>query len=203
MLCVQVIYIQFKKDIRIQQLGTIVLRDIAQISIPHEEIEQTPLYTITEKDGTYVVIDSFIILSHLQKTFPHIRIQMTGPSQCLIHIEQPEKKGALARAIIVWIILFIGTAMTIMNFHYDVSMQEVQQKLHYLLTGRENDYPLFIQIPYSIGLGVGMLLFFNYWFRKKFTDEPSPLEIELFNYQQQIKTYTMENDTIHEKESKQ
>ncbi len=49
--------------------------------------------------------------------------------------------------------------MTIMNFHYDVSMQPVQQKLHFILTGVENEYPLWIQIPYSIGLGLGTVLF--------------------------------------------
>lgn len=81
--------------------------------------------------------------------------------------------------------------MTIMNFHYDVSMQEVQQKIHYLLTGKHSKYPLWIQIPYSFGLGVGMLLFFNHWFKKRFNEEPSPLEIELFNYQQDLNQYVM------------
>src|SRR5690625_6783496 len=79
--------------------------------------------------------------------------------------------------------------MTIMNFHYDVSMQEVQQKLHYLFTGEQNEFPLWIQIPYSFGLGIGMLLFFNHWFKKRFNEEPSPLEVELFNYQQDLDNY--------------
>lgn len=79
--------------------------------------------------------------------------------------------------------------MTIMNFHNDVGMQEVQQKLHYLLTGENNKHPLWMQIPYSLGLGLGMLLFFNHWFKKRFNEEPSPLEIELFKYQKDIDHY--------------
>jgi len=90
---------------------------------------------------------------------------------------------------LVWLILFVGSAMTIINFHYDVSMQEVQQKLHFLITGERNETPLWIQIPYSIGLGVGMLLFFNHWFNKRFNEEPSPLEIEIYNYQQNLDHY--------------
>src|SRR5699024_4221207 len=77
----------------------------------------------------------------------------------------------------------------IMNFHYDVSMQEVQQKLHFLITGEKTEFPLWIQIPYSIGLGVGMLLFFNHWFNKRFNEEPSSLEIEIYNYQQNLDQY--------------
>ena len=79
--------------------------------------------------------------------------------------------------------------MAIMNFHYDVSMEEVQIRLHYLFTGEQTQHPLWIQIPYSLGLGLGMLLFFNHWFQKRFNEEPSPLEIEVFNYQQEIDNY--------------
>ena len=50
------------------------------------------------------------------------------------------------------------------------------------------------QIPYSIGLGLGMVLFFNHFFRKRINEEPSPLEVEMFNYQQDIDQYVI----IHE-----
>lgn len=197
----KIVYIQFKKDMQIHTVGTLRLDDIAKVSTEGSAIKHTPVYTVTKKDGKYVVIDSFIVLTHLQKLFPNVHFQMLGPSQCLIHIKENEETGSLWKAIIVWIILFIGTAMTIMNFHYDVSMQEVQQKLHYLITGVENEFPLLIQIPYSFGLGIGMLLFFNYWFKKKFTEEPSPLEIELFNYQKQMNAYTLEHDAVEIKDN--
>src|SRR5699024_8661071 len=91
--------------------------------------------------------------------------------------------------IFVYLVLLLVSELTINNFHYDVSMQDVQQKLHYLITGKKNDFPLWIQVPYSFGLGIGMLLFFNHWFKKRFNDEPSPLEVELFNYQQDLNHY--------------
>ena len=46
-----------------------------------------------------------------------------------------------------------------MNFHEDVSMRQVHQKLFYMLTGLRDKQPLLIQVPYSIGLGLGMILF--------------------------------------------
>src|SRR5699024_3352327 len=112
-----------------------------------------------------------------------------------------DASGHLWKASIVWIILFIGTGMTIMNFHYDVSMQEVQQKIHPLLTGVENELPMLIQIPYSFGHGIGMLLLCTHSCKRQLTDEASPLEIELFNYQQQIDAYTLEHDAIKLKDS--
>jgi len=70
-------------------------------------------------------------------------------------------------------------------------MEEVQQRLHYLLTGEEVEHPFWIQIPYSIGLGVGMILFFNHLFKKRINEEPSPLEVEMFKYQQDLDEYVI------------
>jgi stage V sporulation protein AA len=89
-----------------------------------------------------------------------------------------------------------------MNFHEDVSMQAVHQKIYYLITGKTNEYPLLLQVPYSIGLGLGMVLFFNHLFRKKFNEEPSPLDVEMFNYQQDLDQYVVVNE-LKESEKKQ
>ncbi|MEN1969106.1 stage V sporulation protein AA [Lentibacillus sp. N15] len=189
-----IVYIRMKKKLEKTKAKTILLKEIAYLSTSSEhkqEMEETSLYRITEKDRNIVIIDGFIIIDHLRKSFPDIEFQLVGPAQTIIWIVKKKKKPSVLLASFVWLILFVGTAMTIMNFHYDVSMQEVQQKLHYLLTGKHSEYPLWIQVPYSFGLGVGMLLFFNHWFKKRFNEEPSPLEIELFNYQQDLHQYVM------------
>jgi stage V sporulation protein AA len=73
-----------------------------------------------------------------------------------------------------------------MNFHEDVAMGDVHQKIYQLITGEKSEKPLIIQIPYSLGVGIGMVLFFNHLFKKKFNEEPSPLEVEMFKYQQDL-----------------
>jgi stage V sporulation protein AA len=78
-----------------------------------------------------------------------------------------------------------------MNFHEDVSMGAVHQKIYKIVTGHYVKKPLILQIPYSIGLGIGMIMFFNHLFRKRFNEEPSPLEVEVFNYQQDLDQYVI------------
>lgn len=168
------------------------LKDIAFISTNAPEknrLLQMPIYRITKKDKDIVVIDSFLIIEHLNNIYPDLEIQLIGPEHTIIRIEKNRKVPSILWTMLVWILLFIGTAMTIINFHYDVSMQEVQQKIHFLFTGEQNEFPLWIQIPYSFGLGAGMLVFFNHWFNKRFNEEPSPLEVEIFNYQQSLDNY--------------
>jgi stage V sporulation protein AA len=91
----------------------------------------------------------------------------------------------------VWLLLFVGSGLTILNFHADVSMLAVHQRIYQLLTGKQVTHPYFLQIPYSFGIGLGMVLFFNHVFKKKFSEEPSPLEVEMFLYQESTNRYVI------------
>jgi stage V sporulation protein AA len=188
-----IVYLRMKKKLEIINPKVIHLKDVAYLSSNSknivQELEALKVYRITEKDKEIVIIDSFLIIDHLNQNYPSIEVQLVGPEQTIIRVSKYRKSPNVFIVAFVWLLLFIGTAMTIMNFHYDVSMQEVQQKLHYLLTGEENEYPLWIQIPYSFGLGIGMILFFNHWFNKRFNEEPSPLEVEIYNYQKSLDDY--------------
>src|SRR5690606_3585269 len=97
-------------------------------------------------------------------------IQLVGPQQTIIEIVTQKVKMSKPLFLLAWLLLFIGSAFTIMNFHEDTSMQAVHQKLFYLMTGIKDSKPLSIQIPYSIGLGLGMILFFNHVFKKRINE---------------------------------
>jgi stage V sporulation protein AA len=73
-------------------------------------------------------------------------------------------------------------------------MQQVHQRMYYMVTGETVKKPLLFQIPYSLGLGVGMILFFNHVFKKRNNEEPSPLEVEIFQYQQSLDQYVIMNE---------
>ncbi|GAB3791642.1 stage V sporulation protein AA [Virgibacillus kimchii] len=189
----EIVYLRMKKKLVLSERIHVHLKDIAYISTntgkQKQKLENTPIYRITKKDKNTVIIDSFLIIDYLNETYEDMEFQLIGPEQTLISIQTEAKSPSILLTACAWIILFIGAAMTIMNFHYDVSMQQVQQQLHLILTGEENEFPLWIQIPYSFGLGLGMILFFNHWFNKRINEEPSPLEVEIFNYQQNLDQY--------------
>lgn len=197
-----IVYIRMKKKINIQANSTILLKDIAYVTnhTEKESMAMEPLYRLSKKDKAYVVIDGFTVVDHIAKKFPDVECQFIGITETIIQIEQQKKRPSFLLIAFVWTILFIGTAMTIMNFHYDVSMEEVQQRVHFIFTGKHETFPLWIQIPYSIGLGVGMILFLNQWFDRRLNEEPSPLEVEIYNYQKNIDNYiTHEENDLNEK----
>src|SRR5699024_1990910 len=93
------------------------------------QILQSIIHRLSSKKQGPFIIDAFQIIDKLNHLFPNIEFQLIGGNEVLVY-ESEKKKTSIFIAVLVWLILFIGTAMTIVNFHYDVNMQEVQKKLH-------------------------------------------------------------------------
>ncbi|QHS22639.1 stage V sporulation protein AA [Virgibacillus sp. MSP4-1] len=188
------VYIRLRHKIKIPKEKKLLLKDIAFITANNhwrKLLENTFIYQVKKDDKNIVVLDIYSVIQILGNQHPNLEFQSIGPNQTIAYIDVSPKKPRLFIVGFIWLLLFIGSGMAIMNFHYDVSMQEVQQHLHYLLTGKSNPYPLWLQIPYSIGLGLGMILFFNHVFKKRINEEPSPLEVEIHKYQQELDNYVI------------
>ncbi|WP_078545942.1 stage V sporulation protein AA [Litchfieldia alkalitelluris] len=191
------VYIRLRHRIQVRPNELIRLGDIAQVitqGIEQNFLCNMPLYQITIQDKTIVVIDIIEIIKKVKDFDPKLTIETFGPPQTLVEVVYEKKKYSVAFFVAIWFLLFVGAALTIMNFHEDVSMQQVHQKLYLLITGEEVKQPLLLQVPYSIGLGLGMILFFNHIFKKRINEEPSPLEVEMFNYQQDLDNYMVMNE---------
>lgn len=191
------VYVRMRNKIEASPNQQIKIGDLAKIISDEDlrkEIENIQIHQINMSDKNYVVIDVMHVIKQICHFHSGLDIQTIGPTQTIVAVHYNKKKLTGVYFILVWFLLFIGAGLAIMNFHEDVSMQAVHRKIYYLITGRNNEYPILLQIPYSIGLGLGMILFFNHIFRKKFNEEPSPLDVEMFNYQQDLDQYVI----IHE-----
>ncbi|MFJ8256215.1 stage V sporulation protein AA [Peribacillus asahii] len=191
------IYLRMRNRVHVKQNQQVRLKDIAKIigeDRQVKKIEAETLLTVKKEDKNIIIIDLIEVIEVIQAADSSIEIQTFGPSQTIIEVIYEKQKVSFLAFAAVWLLLFIGAAMTIMNFHVDVSMGEVHQRLFSIITGIEDKKPLLIQIPYSFGLGIGMILFFNHFFKKRFNEEPSPLEVEMFNYQQDLDQYVIMNE---------
>ena len=191
------IYIRMRNRVQAQPDGKILLKDVAQIIAPDTllpALKSMMIYQLTEMDRNIVVIDVMKVIDLITNKFEALEVQTIGPAQTIIEVMVKKKGLNIPFFLLIWFLLFFGSAMAIMNFHDDVSMRSVQEKLYTIITGKKEAKPLLFQIPYSIGLGLGMILFFNHVFKKRINEEPSPLEVEMFNYQMDLDNYVI----IHE-----
>lgn len=176
-----------------------LLRDVAYLITDPQWRE--PLYTLLvlqpqESDGNLILVDLLTVIPRIQEVYPDAEIQPIGEGRTIVQIEGPSTaaKPSIALFVLVWLLLFFGSALTIMNFHADVSMLEVQIRIVEMLTGRRDEHPYLFQIAYSLGIGLGMVIFFNHLFKKKWNEEPTPLEVEMFLYQKNIDQYVINEE---------
>lgn len=191
------IYIRMRNHVQARLHQKVYLHELAQIIAPESilpSLKSLVVHQVTEMDKNIVVIDAMKVIRQITSFIKNAEVQTIGPAQTIIKVVLQKKGVSLPFFLLIWFLLFFGSAMAIMNFHEDVSMKSVQEKLYTMITGSKESKPLLFQIPYSIGLGLGMILFFNHVFKKRINEEPSPLEVEMFNYQQDLDNYMV----IHE-----
>ncbi|PFA63878.1 stage V sporulation protein AA [Bacillus sp. AFS015802] len=197
-----ILYIRLRHRVQVREESLVRLSQLAQIIASEhivEDIKGIPIHQVTPSDKNIIVVDIMEVIREVCKKHSDLDIQTIGPTQSIIEVIYEKKKVSLPLFIGVWLLLFIGAALAIMNFHEDVSMREVHQRLYHFVTGGVDPHPLLFQVPYSFGLGLGMILFFNHVFRKRLNEEPSPLEVEMFNYQQDLDQYVI----MHENKESQ
>lgn len=188
----QTIYLRMRHRVQVLPNEIVYLADLAQIIADesiYNKLCKLPIYQVTAQDRNIVIVDVMKVIKNISKQFAQVEVQTIGPSQAIIEVIYKKKRASLPLFLLIWLLLFFGAAFAIMNFHEDVSMLAVHRKIYTMITGEETARPLLLQIPYSIGLGLGMIIFFNHVFRKRLNEEPSPLEIEMFNYQQDLDHY--------------
>ncbi|OKP95710.1 stage V sporulation protein AA [Paenibacillus sp. P46E] len=193
------IYIQLKNRVTVPKGKGVLLRDVAYLITEPEWRE--PLYSLllldpAQSDGNLILIDLLTVIPKIHDLLPGADIQPIGEGRTLVQIEGPveSRKPSIALFVLVWLLLFFGSALTIMNFHADVSMLEVQVRIVEMLTGRRDEHPYVFQVAYSLGIGFGMVIFFNHLFKKKWNEEPTPLEVEMFLYQKNIDHYVVNEE---------
>lgn len=197
------VYLRLHKTVAVKSSKTVTLGDVAKLSAEpqlEQRLSLLPLIPAALANGDVQVIDILQIVKQIRQMDSELTIENLGEPQVVVVFKAAAEKPRVALVVFIWLLLFTGSGLAIMNFHADVSMPDVHQKLYLYLTGKEESHPWVLQIPYSFGLGIGMVLFFNRIFKKRLNKEPDPLELEMYNYQENIHYYTVADHLKQQKE---
>ena len=75
-----------------------------------------------------------------------------------------------------------------MTFNNDAGTSQLFKQIYKLFMGQESDGFSVLELSYSIGLTIGILVFFNHFGKKKFSVDPTPIEVEMRLYENDIQT---------------
>lgn len=193
------IYIQVKSPIIIEKTKEVFVKDLVDI-VAHKDIKSKILnlkvFDIGYIKEEYMLVSIMSVIDKIYKVYPELDINIVGENEILLKVDMKKKKNRFLEIIKVFLvcsILFFGAALAINQFHADVNMAKAHSQIYKLITGKENEKPLLLQISYSIGLGIGMIAFFFKISCKK-SDEPNPLDMELYLYEQNIERYILDKE---------
>lgn len=193
------LYIQLDINVQIHH-PHVYLQDIAKLSCSNSKIlnrlRVLPVANLdSEKPGRYVmsVMD---LIDMIQKKEPDLTITHIGEPDFILTYNRESIPDTLFRwlkIIFVCLATFFGSAFSIMTFNTDVDVGKLFQQIYFQVTGRASDGFTVLEISYSVGLAVGVLFFFNHFSRLKFSSDPTPMQVQMRKYEDDVNTTILED----------
>jgi stage V sporulation protein AA len=135
------------------------------------------------------VVSVMYILEMMQQKFPECQTITLGATEVVIYYRTyNSSKNMLEwlKFVLVAVIAFIGAGFSIMSYNSDVNMVGQLDVMQNIFVGDSENAFTIAGAAYSLGLFVGIILFFNHGARKKFTDDPTPLQVQMRQYEKEV-----------------
>lgn len=186
------IYLKAEQNVEIRS-DNVWLKDLCSVSCTDPEVlskvKSIPIHTFSDQKPKRVVISVLRLIEEIGKLYPNADVQSLGETAILaerINIDKHKGFVQTLKLLFVAGISFFGTAFTIMAFHNDIGITDVFTRIHEIVMGAESDGYTVLELCYSIGLAIGIILFFNHIGGRRITKDPTPIEVEMRVYEQDV-----------------
>ena len=203
----EVLYLKIDKNMLVKQ-ERVSIGDIADVSCAAKPVENKvkTLRLPTEKikgPGRYVfsVLD---VIQVIHGEYPQLTVSNLGESDFILTVEKekkPSDAASWAKTAFVCLLAFFGAAFSIMAFNNDIGVTKLFGQLYETFTGETSDGFTLLEISYSIGVGMGILIFFHHFACRKNISDPTPLEVEMRTYEDEVDTTTIEASGRNQKKT--
>lgn len=173
------------EDVYIRDLGSLRCRD----KLVSEKLRSIRVHHFEKGGPRRCVISVLKIIELMEKVNPDIRVEVVGEYDVLIErVDVSERKGIKQglKIIMVSLVSFFGTAFTIMAYHVDVGINSVFTEVYRIVMNEEPEGMNLLALSYSIGVAVGIITFFNHVGGRRITKDPTPIEVAMRKYEQDV-----------------
>ncbi len=200
------VYLKGDRDVEVQKKD-ITLGDIVELECSNKDIipklKTLKLLKIPDNGKQRFVISILKIIACIHQKYPGLEVQNLGEQDIIITYEEQKTPGMfihILKTAVVVLITFCGAAFSIMAFNNDVSASELFKQIYEFVTGTKSVGFTILEVTYSIGITIGILVFFNHFGKKRFTVDPTPMEVQMRLYENDIQTTLVEDASRREQE---
>lgn len=175
-----------KKEVQVTDIAKLTCKDSHILA----KVKAIRLYTF--KEDKRQVISALKVIELIEQSMPNVTVACIGNS--VDTVVKFVEVGRYKNFIIVLKILFIGnicfwgTAFTVMAFHNDIGINEMFLRIYKMAMGSESDGFTVLEFAYALGLGSGIIIFFNHIGGRRITSDPTPVEVEMRLYENDVNT---------------
>ena len=186
------LYLKAERSVEVME-DDVFMKDIAKIycadSHVTAKVKAIKIHKFGQKEQKRQVFSILKLIEMIHQSCPGVSVENVGETDVLVErVDVNRHKGAvqLLKIIFVAAISFFGTAFTIMAFHNDIGINKVFGKVYELVMGQPSQGYSVLEFAYSIGLALGIIVFFNHIGGRRITKDPTPIEVEMRIYEKDV-----------------
>lgn len=187
------LYMQIEPNVAVTN-PHVYLQDIAKLLCTDQKILDSlrvlPVVDFSQLDKKQAIISIVDLNQKILQKEPDIDIESLGDENFIITYQKQKPSTFLQwlKVIFVCFGAFFGSAFSIMTFNRDADVGSLFQQIYTQVTGKISNGFTVLEISYSLGIGIGVLFFFNHFGKWKFSDAPTPLQVQMCQYENNVNT---------------
>lgn len=195
------LYIQTDMNIHIKH-PHVYLQDIARLSCSNSKVlnrlRVLPVANLNPDTPGRYTMSVMDLVDLIQKKEPDLDITPLGELSFILTYQPPGKPQMIfeiLKVVFISLASFFGAAFSIMTFNTDADVGTLFKQIYQQVTGNVSNGFTILEISYSIGLAAGVLFFFNHFGRKKFSADPTPMQVQMRQYEDNVNTTLLEESS--------
>ncbi|MBQ8662667.1 MAG: stage V sporulation protein AA [Eubacterium sp.] len=191
----ETLYLKIEQN-SVLQKPDVTIKDVGKIECENKEIKakvnQIRLYKFDasakakkRQEQTFSVLK---VIELIHKEYPQLTITNVGEPDFVVHyVRVPEHiMLQVMKAAFICVTMFFGAAFMIVTFCKEVSITRVLDSFYTQVMGIEPSGPTVLDICFCLGLPLGVLIFYNHLGKKKLTNDPTPVQVAMRKYEQDV-----------------
>lgn len=186
------VYLKCERNIEVQS-EDVQMTDVGSLQcsdpVVSAKLKALKVHHFGSNSPKRCVISALKLVELMENACPGITVQVLGEPDVLVEwVEVKKYKGGIQwlKSALVCLVSFFGTAFTIMAYHNDVGINEVFTEIHRIVMNREPQGLNVLEVSYSIGLALGIIVFFNHVGGRRLTKDPTPIEVAMRTYEEDV-----------------
>ena len=174
-----------KKDINIEDIAKLYCTDNSVI----QRLNKLKVYQIQSEEEIKIAFSILKIIAEIVKNESDYEVVNLGETDFVVSYEIPKKRKQIweyCKTGFVGLIVFFGGAFSIVSFNADIGVSDLFMKARQLVTGSSVNTNNAMEIGYSLGIPLGILVFYNHFSKFKLNKDPTPIQMEMRKYENDI-----------------